>query len=299
MKAVVLINPAAGGVTAAGADRMRRVLRSTALSGADIVEADFSAGESQMRALLAKAPDLLIVWGGDGTHRSALKVAGRNASNLLLLPGGTMSLLSKSLHGDRPWQEILEAVVANPQKRTLPAGQINDEFFYCAMLAGAPVRFAEARESLRHGDIGKVVSQVGSGFDAFQTVHLKARYSDGYEFADGRLPTTSVIGAFVGPMSHNGRMEVAALTHPSTFSALSFVWSSFLHGWRDAPDVTVVAAEALVIDSEEGGNIPVIIDGEAITVGNHVRVTYVEGAAQCLTAGGGPVRSNPGGKSLD
>src|SRR5512139_1787120 len=112
MKAVVLINPAAGGVTAAGADRMRRVLKSTALSGADIVETDFSAGESQMRALLAKAPDFLIVWGGDGTHRSALQVAGRNASNLLLLPGGTMSLLSKSLHGDRPWHEILEAVLA-------------------------------------------------------------------------------------------------------------------------------------------------------------------------------------------
>ena len=285
MKAVVLINPAAGGVTSEGADRMRNALKSTALSGADIVEADFSVGDSQMRALLAQAPDVLIVWGGDGTHRSALRIAGRNASNVLLLPGGTMSLLSKALHGDRPWQEILKAVIANPLKRIPPAGQVNDELFYCAMLAGAPVRFAEVRETLRHGDIGKVASQFGVAFEALKNLHLNARYSDSYRFADARLPTTSVIGALVGPMSRNGRMEIFTLPHPSAISALHVVWSWLFSSWRDTPDVAIVAADTLIIESEEGQSIPVMLDGEACTVGNHVRVTYLEEAAQCLVAG--------------
>lgn len=285
MKAVVLINPAAGSVTADGADRMRRALKPTALSGANIVEVDFRAGDGQIRELVRRAPDFLIVWGGDGTHRAALKVAGRSASNLLLLPGGTMNLLSRSLHGARPWQEILGKVMANPLKRILPAGQVNGEPFYCAMLAGAPVRFTEARESLRHGDIGKIASQVGAALDALHNMHLIARYTDVYSFADKRLPTTSVIGALVGPLSHNGRMEVAALSHPSALSVLSVVWSSFVADWRSAPDVTVVAADTLIIESEEGDSIPVVIDGEAITVGNQARIAYEEAAAQCLTAG--------------
>jgi diacylglycerol kinase family enzyme len=62
------------------------------------------------------------------------------------------------------------------------------------------------------------------------------------------------------------------------------MWSSFLSDWRSAPNVTVVPARSLVIESGDG-DIPVIIDGEAIEVGDTVRVSYVKEAAQCLTAG--------------
>jgi diacylglycerol kinase family enzyme len=48
--------------------------------------------------------------------------------------------------------------------------------------------------------------------------------------------------------------------------------------------VTVVPARSLVIESGDG-DIPVIIDGEAMEVGDVVRVSYVKEAAQCLTAG--------------
>lgn len=284
MRAVVLINPAAGGVPADGADRMRRALNANGLHGAEITKLDTGDIESQMRKIVEQSPDLFIVWGGDGTHRSALCAIGLKSSNLLLLPGGTMSLLSKSLHGDKPWEQILRTVIAASMTHILPAGKIDGDVFYCAMLAGAPVRLAEARESLRHGNIGKGVTQLNAAIGALQTMHLNARYGDGYRFSDERLPTTSVIGALVGPMSRNGRMEVFTLAHPSAMSALSIAWSSLLSSWRDAQDVAIVTAETLVIDSEEGDRIPVIIDGEAIIVGNHISVTYVPEAAQCLIA---------------
>ncbi len=285
MKAIVLFNPAAGSMPADGASRMRAALRAMAVDQAEIVETDFTDGDSQMLSLLARSPDLLIVWGGDGTHRAALRKAGRDASNLLLLPGGTMNLLSKSLHGVRPWEEILQDVLANPVKRRLPAGLINGEPFYCAMLAGAPVAFAEARESLRFGDLGKAFTQFGAALDALEHLHLVARYRDGYRFPDERLPTTSVLGVLVGPTSNNGRMEVATLSKPSALAALAVVWSSLLSDWRHSPDANVVSAETLVIDSEGGGDIPAMIDGEAMQVGSHAQVVYVEHAAQCLTAG--------------
>src|SRR5690606_29276018 len=63
-------------------------------------------------ALRAQAIDLLLVWTGDGTiNAAASKAAGWDGA-LLPLPGGTLNLLSKILHGDRPAPEILADVLA-------------------------------------------------------------------------------------------------------------------------------------------------------------------------------------------
>ena len=80
-------------------------------------------------------------------------------------------------------------------------------------------------------------------------------------------------------------MEVAALASPTTGGALNVVWSSFFTDWRTAPGVTVVPANAMEIVNTDGGDIPVIADGEHIDAGPKVTVSFVEEAAQCLTAG--------------
>ncbi len=284
MKVVVVINRAAGGMTHGAENRIRRALHLSGLHGAEVVKLDHGDYASRMAEIVEASPDLLVVWGGDGTHRAALSAVGLGASNLLLLPGGTMNLLSKSLHGDKRWEQILQSVIASPATRVLPAGTIDGHVFYCAMLAGAPVRLAEARESFRHGDVVTGLTHLGEALGALQTLHLVARYSDGYRFTNEQLPITSVIGALVGPMSRNGRMEVFTLAHPSRVSALNIAWSSMVSSWRDAEGVAIVAADALDIDSEKGSRIPVIIDGEEIAIGSHARAIYVPEASRCLIA---------------
>jgi diacylglycerol kinase family enzyme len=284
MKTFALINPAAGGVTADGESKLRHALDAAGLSTAAIETLDHANSAAQMAEIADMNPDMFIVWGGDGTLRSALARVGEKCPNLLLLPGGTMNILTKSIHGDHPWNQILANVVKSPRRVTLPAGQLNDERFYCAMLAGAPARFAEARESLRRGEIGNVVTSARVALEALQTIHLKARVGEGYQCADDRLPVTSFIGAMVGPLVKNGRMEIAALTDTSTTGALNVMWTSFLSDWRTAPGVKIVESDTLIIDSEEDDSIPVILDGETIEAGNRIEVTFVEEAAQCLTA---------------
>jgi diacylglycerol kinase family enzyme len=78
-------------------------------------------------------------------------------------------------------------------------------------------------------------------------------------------------------------MEVASLADPTAAGALNVIWSSFVGDWRSAPGVTIVPARSLVIEAEEG-DIPVIIDGEPLEVGNRLQVAFVKEAAQCLTA---------------
>ena len=284
MKTYALINPAAGGVTADGEAKLRQALDAVGLGDAVIETLDHANSAAQINAIAETAPDLFIVWGGDGTLRSALALVGQKTPNLLLLPGGTMNLLTKSIHGDHPWSQILAATIKGPRQKMIPAGDLNGERFYCAMLAGAPARFAEARESLRRGEIANVVTGAREALEALQPIHLTARVGEGYQCADDRLPVTSFIGAMVGPLVKNGRMEISALTDTTTTGALSVMWTSFLSDWRAAPGVKVIESDTLIIDSEEDDAIPVILDGETIDAGNRVEVKFIEEAAQCLTA---------------
>jgi diacylglycerol kinase family enzyme len=284
MKTIALYNPASGSVTADGGEKLRAALAANGVHGADLVEVDRSGCDTQLKDLAAQKPDLFIVWGGDGTLRSALGVVGQATPNLLLLPGGTMNLLTRSIHGDKTWDVILKEVLAAPKRHILPAGQVNDEVFYCAMLAGAPARLAEARESLRRGELVKAATEAAAALDTLNTLHLNARYRDGYTFERLELPTTSVVGALVGPMARDAEMEIVALDDTTAGGALNVIWSSFISDWRNAPGVKIVPGRSLVIESEDG-DIPVIVDGEAIEAGDTVRVKYIEEAAQCLMSG--------------
>src|SRR5688572_25556929 len=106
MKTIALYNPASGSVTADGAERLRAALEDAGVRGADLVEMNRDDCERQLKRLAGSNPDLFVVWGGDGTLRTALNLIGQT-SNLLLLPGGTMNLLTKSIHGDKTWEDIL------------------------------------------------------------------------------------------------------------------------------------------------------------------------------------------------
>lgn len=285
MKTTALFNPSSGSVPPDGGEKLRVALENAGIRGADIIQTDPSDGLGQLKKLAAEEPDLFVVWGGDGTLKAALEIVGKSTPNLLLLPGGTMNLLPRAIHGEKTWEQVITDVMASPKRRMLPAGKVNDELFFCAMLAGAPAKFAEARESLRRGELVKAAAEARVAIDTLNTLHLDAKYGDGYDFAGGRLPKTSIIGAVVGSLTKEGKgMEVAALADPTAGGALNVVWTSFFSDWRSAPGVTVAPATSLEIGNDDGGEIPVIADGEHIETDNRVRVSFVEEAAQCLTA---------------
>lgn len=285
MKTIALYNPNSGSVSADGGERLKDVLERNGIRGAEIVATDGSDFVGQLNKLAAQQPDLFVVWGGDGTLKGALETVGQVTPNLLLLAGGTMNLLPKAIHGDKTWDQTIADVIRSPKRMKLPAGKADEELFFCAMLAGAPARFAEARESLRRGDLMKAANEAKAAIDVLNSLNLDATHDAGYNSEGGRLPTTSIIGAVVGGLTKEGKgMEVAALASPTAGGALNVVWSSFFTDWRTAPGVTVVSANAMEITNADGGDIPVIADGEHIDAGRTVRVSFVEEAAQCLTA---------------
>lgn len=284
MKTIALVNSKAGSVGARGVDRMRQALKGVSLEHAEIVEFERHDSTGQMKRLQEEAPDLVIVWGGDGTHRSVLDTLGRRTSQILLLPGGTMNLLTKWLHAGQPWERVLWSVLGSPVPRILPAGRIDGKHFFCAMIAGVPAQLAEVREDVRRGDLGRAMQDTGIALSGVRGMHLATSFGKDLQHAASHFPPGNVVSALVGPLSTNERMQVARLELGSTWSALEFAWTSFVSEWRNRPEVSMQAAETLHVENVDGLDIPAMIDGEKISPGKSLTVTYIEEAATCLVA---------------
>lgn len=141
--------------------------------------------------LEAHDADLLVIWTGDGSIRAAAqKIDGWDGA-ILPLPGGTLNLLSKNLHGDRDPADILRDVVSDhAMRRSIPilrasassiagpssgfnskslagpssgsvskslagpsSGEQNNSIALITILAGPATRWAEVREIMRQDGI--------------------------------------------------------------------------------------------------------------------------------------------------
>ena len=101
-------------------------------------------------ALRAQGIDLLLVWTGDGTiNAAATRAAGWDGA-VLPLPGGTLNLLSKALHGNRPAPDIVgDALSGKGQRRPIPTIRSAGGEAYITIVAGPATRWAEVRETMR------------------------------------------------------------------------------------------------------------------------------------------------------
>jgi diacylglycerol kinase family enzyme len=281
MSVIAVLNPLAGSVPSDARNRLRRKLVELGHTVADIVDFDPEWSRQQLETLGARSHDLFIIWGGDGTHRTALNVLGRHREKLLLLPGGTKNLLSRSLHGPKKWDAIVEAATLSPTLRSLPAGRLQDELFFCALLVGSPALFAEVREDLRIGDLAEAMNDFSAGMAAAADLCLSGFSADGQRADEIALPRSNVIGALVGPLSTSGGMEVAAVPYSREATRLSMLWATIQSSWRDVPGVELRKATSLVVTAD-GRNLPAIADGEPIKAGERLEVTFVENAATCM-----------------
>ena len=284
MKTIAVINSLAGSVGSNGAQRLKIALRKVGLERADICELDRQDSAAQFRGIERESADLVIIWGGDGTHRSALEALGRQSSKLLLLPGGTMNLLPKWLHGDRPWGVVLSSVLASPTPRIIPAGKVGEHLFFCAFLAGIPAKFAEAREDFRRGDFGRAIQDAGVALENVSRIRLATSFGKDNEHVDHHFPAGNLVGALVGPLAREQHLEIVRMNMPSAVAALDVAWSGFLNNWRQRKDVQSDIADVLLVETSCSRDIPAIIDGELIEPRPRFEVSYLSEAASCLVA---------------
>ncbi|WP_106408470.1 diacylglycerol/lipid kinase family protein [Sandarakinorhabdus cyanobacteriorum] len=184
-------------------------------------------------ALRAAGIDTLVVLGGDGTLGTASSAAAGWGGQVLVLPGGTMNLLSRALHGAASPEAIVAAAGLGVLTH-VPVVRGGGHSSFCRIIIGPLTRWARARENARHGRIWRVWQAV--------RLALARGFLGGVKVAGhpGRHP-----GVLVMP-SEQG-LEVALFSGRGVAAAMAVAVNWLLGDWRSAGAVTAFTAPDLVV----------------------------------------------------
>ena len=153
----IITNPASGSTSPSRCEEVRTLLEA---NGDRIVgHTDFPMDDLPPQALLrSEKVDTLVLFAGDGTINAAVCALAEWPGLMLILPGGTMNLLSKALHGDRDVREIIAAADRRPV--ALPFIEAGSHRAFVGLILGPAAHWVRAREAARAGRARRLLAAV-------------------------------------------------------------------------------------------------------------------------------------------
>lgn len=222
--------------------------------------------------------DLLIVWGGDGTVACAIEHTGRHAPVLLPLPGGTMNLLHKRVHGGAvDWRDCLQRSLDAGHERWLAGGESQGRTFYVALMAGALTRLSEAREALRDGEVLGAARKAASN-EAF-SLETDLLLDPG----DTEVPATAV-GVFLKDGPDGPNFEIGIIDPENIMELVRIGLAAAIDTWQSVAGTRVFRSRRAELHSRSGAPIAATFDGEPAQLPAGFTVTLKERAARVLAA---------------
>jgi diacylglycerol kinase family enzyme len=279
LKVGVIINTSSGGCDSESEEKMLNILK-----GAGIVEPKtWCGGADQMERSFAEAArqklDVLIVLGGDGTIRTAAEACLKEGLYLIPLPGGTMNMLPQALYGEASWEDTLRNVLAAPVTKILSGGQIAKKRFFVAAVVGMPALWAQARESIREGDIVEVVEK---GAVAFQRMfETKVRYVFS-EHSRGEAEAVVLICPLISQQLSDSEqaLEAAAIDVENAAQVVGLATAAAFGKWRDDSRVLLAKTKCLTVQSSN--DMPAMLDGESVSLGMSAEINFLSQALTVL-----------------
>lgn len=193
--------------------------------------------------------DLLLVLSGDGTLNAAAAKLETWEGAILPLPGGTLNLFHKTLHGDAEPEDILHAALAGKARAVHPPTILSDAGrAYIGVIAGPTTAWAEVREQFRSLSLSGLAETIPGAIDA--TLHgdgVRIRGSDQSFQAINLTPKPD-------------RILAEGLITDSAGSILSHGIAWLGGDFREGPSVDLSERRAVVIESK--GSIGLLLDGE-------------------------------------
>lgn len=209
----------------------------------------------------------VIVFTGDGTLNAAITALAGWQGQVLVLPGGTMNLLSVRLHGEGiATEEILDRVAYGAVKPVRPLMACCEKGVALAgLLVGPGTAWVNVREAMREYDLVGVAQNAGAALSQTTTgtrVRLAEPtrgHADGYPLIE---ITPSDRGMQVDGYRPNGAGDV-----------LQQGWALLRRRFREGPNERLGMFDRMVIESCADDPIQVLIDGEPETLGTSAEFT--------------------------
>jgi diacylglycerol kinase family enzyme len=234
--------------------------RTCATAGVPLVATfELPDGEVPDAAMLRRQGiDLLLVWTGDGTiNAAATRASGWNGA-ILPLPGGTLNLLSKALHGDRPAPDILaDALSDGARRRAIPTIRSAGGEAFITVVAGPATQWAEVRETMRRQGL---LEAAGTAPDALEAMMSApgVRVSGQAKAYPAIILTPTPTGVRADGILTEGTIDV--LRH-----GLAWLGGDF----RDGPSERIAEGETIILESD--APIRLEYDGELAETGSPAR----------------------------
>lgn len=217
--------------------------------------------------LMADRADMLIVWTGDGTINAAAHLDALWDGALLVLPGGTLNLLSKSLHGDRDAVSILRDALAPTAKRqTIPILRYDGEKArrnaLITILAGPATRWAEVRETMRQEGVLSASREAPEALEEMIN-------GDSVRLAGSSIEFPAII---LTPTPDG--IEAHGILTDSSLDIIRHGLAWLSGDFRDGPSITLTKAREIVLESD--APIRLEFDGELTKVPSPARFSLAQ-----------------------
>ena len=216
----------------------------------------------------------VAVFAGDGTVNALVThLAGWDGA-ILVLPGGTMNLMSRRLHGPRSSDEIVQSLIRGDAQKVRPSivhcmvgGNNNDAPAATALaelLTGPATAWSEAREAFRDRNLAAVVEDaLEAATESIEGVKVhcadpEAGRSEGYPL----LMITPQGEEFSVKAYHADKVIEYAQQGIAILG----------HRFRDGPHDELGKFKQMLVKSADGSAIPMLIDGEQVEGGASVRL---------------------------
>lgn len=214
------------------------------------------------RELATAKVDTVVLFAGDGTINAALCALANWDGAFLILPGGTMNLLAKALHGNADPAAIVHAAHEAGRRVALPYVEAGPHRAFVGLILGPAAHWARAREAARKGRVARVLGAIRS---AWRRTFGKGIRVAGVPGMHGRYQAV-----FVAPGAA-GALEVAAIDARDWGAIAELGWNWLTGDWIAARAVTDRRAERLRPLCRRP--VLALFDGEPVTLDPDAEVT--------------------------
>lgn len=204
--------------------------------------------------------DTVVLFAGDGTINAAVCALATWDGAILILPGGTMNLLAKALHGDADPAAIVAAAHRHDQRVALPYVEAGEHRALVGLIVGPAANWFKPREMARAGKIGRIFPAMRA---AWRRTFGRGIRLAGVPGLEGPLQAAYI-------RAQDDHLEVAAVDARDFRSVADLGWNWVTGDWVAARAVSEHRADAVRI--AERRPVLALFDGEPVSLAPGTRI---------------------------
>lgn len=211
----------------------------------------------------------LAIFTGDGTLNAAITKLSGWVGQIAVLPGGTMNLLSKRLHGPGAELEtIIERIASGAARAVRPnMARCESGDALAGLLAGPGTSWASVREAMRDFDLPAMAEGTSdalaqtTGGSMVRLCSPRMGKEEGYPLIEFTP-------------SHRG-MQLDAFHAEGAGELLQQSWALLRRNFREGPHTRLGLFDEVTLETCDGAPLEVLLDGEPATLPPKATFTVV------------------------